>query len=348
MIQLWAPIYPALLSGAQNEVQLESMCGILDSYADCIRALPFQISEAEMVTVCECLQKLLTECKDRVDERDTRCNSEDYDEQEAAEIEGETAAEDEFLGTVYDILDALVDNGNVVFLPYFHKYLFPVLESMIKASPQSTGFDMLSTSAICIISQAILQLAILQQNLPIMQEYAKFLFDYALRYLQPGEFSRNLRHTSAFAIGACAIVMGPLFGTASLVSVKTLVSILNHINPENEDDAPLRTNAISALDKILMTNGSSLEANGEWSSAELWNRWLRYLPCSGDEEEAQNVHSILLDRIEQNDLAIIGIQGVHIPHIIKILSTIVNTENTKEQDNIRIQRLLPQLKAAIG
>ncbi|KAF9339339.1 Importin-5, partial [Linnemannia elongata] len=72
-------------------------------------------------------------------------------------------------------------------------------------------------------------------------------------------------------------------------------------------------NAISAVTKICKFNSSHFDINTVLPS------WVQTLPILHDEEEAPMTYSYMLDLLESQHPAVLGLNNVNVPHLVTVM-----------------------------
>jgi len=131
------------------------------------------------------------------------------------------------------------------------------------------------------------------------------------------------------------------FATAAATSLSQLVTQTRGA-AKKKSDKPAQAcadNALSALAQILMTHQQTVAA-GE---AQLWDVWLKGLPCQADEEEGVKNHKTLLRLVQAEKPQILGDGGANMPHVLSILVDVYKTGMADEETSKGIGQLVRSL-----
>ncbi len=109
----------------------------------------------------------------------------------------------------------------------------------------------------------------------------------------------DVRQSAVFGIGACACTAGAAFKPVVTQAMSGLLKVITAKDARDDANAPATDNAISAVGKIIKYVGPALAgAKGMEDMNLIAPKWLTWLPCSGDTEEAQGVHQMLCEFVE--------------------------------------------------
>merc|ERR1712124_151750 len=98
----------------------------------------------------------------------------------------------------------------------------------------------------------------------------------------------------------------------------------------------------SALGKFVEFCGASVD-----SGAQL-QRWLQYLPITGDLEEAKEVYKRLCSFLEQNGEAVLGANNANLGHIVNVFAEALETRAVDDELTARIKAIVTALNQQFG
>ena len=99
-----------------------------------------------------------------------------------------------------------------------------------------------------------------------------------------------------------------------------------------------RDNVTASIGKILKHQSQSLT-----NLDEVLQFWISKLPISRDFEEGPGQHELLLDLIEKNQQKMYGEGFKHVPQLLKIFVTILDTNMASDDSQKKIAFLIQQL-----
>jgi hypothetical protein len=284
---------------------------------------PYRLSGEHIKELNQLLYRLVGELLVRCRHRSDHQESEDFDEAQAELYEMENEAEDEFLGKVYGLVNALVKNGKEAYLESFHAELYEIYNAMRKSEDVS-----LRTNAICVFSQVMEDCP----QHPLTRQYCDDLYATCVESVCDEDIP--LRQSAVFGIGVCAMVLGTAFASQAEQTMKSLAAIA--ADESLGDDADVVTdNAISAMAKIFtyVYNSGVSAANVPpcpQSVLQIMSKWVSFLPCDGDVLEAQKIHEQLTQYIGANNPTVLGDGFRNLPIILGVFGKIFGLENWED------------------
>ncbi len=93
-------------------------------------------------------------------------------------------------------------------------------------------------------------------------------------------------------------------------------------------------NAISAMGKIFKVYGGQLDL------VQLIPAWVNFLPVHEDKEEAVIIYNNLCYFIEQNSTLVFGNSYEHLPKVVTVLVSALNTKLENEEVEKRVTTIL--------
>jgi len=334
--QLWNRMYAPLMAAIQKEGSLDNVHGMLEALSECIGTLhPDMITQAQAQEINLVLIVLIESSAERRQEREKVMAGEDFDEEEREVLEQETELEDEFLGYCHLVITKLAQVLKERYFPLFDKDLAKVFKPLL-ATHHSHG---MINAAICVLDDVI------EHCGQPAKAYCSHFLPIILHYAQ--HEAVDLRHSSCFGLGACAKAIGPLFVPYRDQALQILCKIVETPGSREEEVEPATTNAISAVVKIcIFTYGTSEEPVCQGKN--VLARWLEWLPCGGDDEEASLVHDYLADLALSNNPHVVGAGGRNLPRIMKVLCQILGKECCKPETIPKVARLWTQVRTTLG
>ena len=341
----WSRVLSAMLTGMRSEFHLDNLTVILEAFADSLRVLTsvsFRVSDSDASAVSEQLVSMTTETVERMLTRQQRRSAVDYDNVEAEAVQEENESDEEFLGYIYEAIAALITNCGVHYLPIFDVSVYPLCARLLSAPSMPLQVVIL---ALVTLSQCI-------DDMPPRQaetlRYCQLIWPTAMKLID--ERDRDARQSAAFAVGAIARCTQSDFVPFAQQALRALIQMIVHPDSKTSLYQPATDCAVGAVGKICCE--ARIAALTPFTVlSEAMAVWLSALPLSGDVEEAQKVHSLLIDLVSCNSPFVANA----LERVVNIFAAVLDTECLSERDADRIGEIInawakqgaPQLITAI-
>ena len=167
-------------------------------------------------------------------------------------------------------------------------------------------------------------------------------FPYFAQYLTDDEPS--VRQAAAYGIGQLAENghMIPIVIQNAAACVEALHRVINGGGARSKKQVHATDNCISALGKYIEFCSGQIDAQAAL------NRWIGYLPVTGDLEEGKVIYNRLCAFIESNSAAVLGASNENLPKVMNIFATALETEAVDEALTARIKAIATGLNAQMG
>eukprot|EP00457_Paulinella_chromatophora_P000701 gb/GEZN01000701.1/.p1 GENE.gb/GEZN01000701.1/~~gb/GEZN01000701.1/.p1 ORF type:complete len:1126 (+),score=206.16 gb/GEZN01000701.1/:56-3433(+) len=344
--ELFAALIPQVVKAAEAanmvdtmEQSLERLVDILDTLSDVINAYPLPLTQEQMMELSKLLASVVgLSIQRRTSHLKEAKENGDFDEASQEELTEYEEEEDQFLTKAYHVVAAISKKMGVQFFPIFHQYLFPVYAPLM-APARTTGER---TAGLCVVGQVV------NDCIPASKEYVGKFFGITMNYaLDP---DHDVRQSALFGLGACAMAAGPAFLPHLSQTLKVCNQVVSEPDARSEAKYPSTCCAIGAVGKIakysLMADPSP---QNEKILSEVLTRWLSWLPAGGDEEEARQIHDMLMDLLESKQRDVWGgDQKANLPRIVAIFGPCLATDLLYPKTEERFQSLWKQLCSALS
>lgn len=317
---MWQPLTEAMAV----EPDLECLGDIVSSCADVVKELPGPLVETQYDELNTLIFRLMADLLGRCKQRDEHSRSVDFDEAQQELFAIENEAEDEFLGQVYFLINALVKNGSSKYLESFERTLRELYMAMLKSDDLT-----LRTNAICVIAQVMED----NPNHTLSKAYCEPLYLISMESAEDEHVA--LMQSCMFGLGVCSMVMKDGFGPQADATMQLLHKVINNKDLDPNEYGVATDNAISSLGKIFIhTYNMGLLINGLQRCSSgvqaIMSGWVNYLPCCGDEIEAQKIHEMLTQFVSSNNPIIMGPEMRHLPIVLGIFGQILARPDWEE------------------
>jgi len=327
-------MFEPFLKCMKDEYVLESLHGTLESFSESISHLNFPLPVEQIDVINELLALLVAESQTRRQKREDVRKSADFDEEEGNTIENENASEDEFLGYVFLCVSKVIKNCGAVYVPSFHKHLFPHFFPLLHPDVSNGQ----RVAALCIFDDIVLY-----GGKP-GAVYVDKLFPIVLNDCKSE--NADIRQAALFGVGACAQVAGPAFAPHIPVGLAVLIAAVEEPAEIGEDQIGNPTdNAISSVGRIINCHGELLSQtdNPTYHLSRLLPLWLSWLPIRNDGEEAQFVHALLCTFVESNNPCLLGPNNSNLSKIVSVFGDVMGTELVDADTSNRIIKICQRI-----
>jgi len=307
----------------EEEVEPSYMEVSLMSLSEAIDGVRTQLS----ADTCESIDKLCCEVMknslQRRAEYKNRLSDESVDDEEREEIQGDIDAETKMTGAVIEVVKSLLRNTGNKYLNIFSRRLLGLFSGFLRHP-----LPALQNAGLCCLSDVM---EVAGQN-PTTIKYAAKLTPIAVQKCKSSD-SVDVRHSAAYTLGVCAQILSRQeFGQYYRESVVALVRVIEMGSSptQGDDHGAAADNAISALAKVAV--GMGVEAK-----REILGRWLFYLPCNTDFEEAKKVHRQLCEFLsnEHDAKVLYGDGKRNTPKLLSVFAEVVERgEQIADQETI--------------
>ncbi|KAF9978604.1 hypothetical protein BGZ73_001520 [Actinomortierella ambigua] len=268
----------------------------------------------------------LKEFYTRMKHREEARRSAEFEAEDEETIEEEEMNEEAVLGEMSRAIHSVFKTHGQAFLPMF-KTLEPIVATFLSDVHSSSSRQW----AICILDDVIEftgphSWAILVNYLPKMLE--------AISDPAP-----DVRQAVCYGWGLCGQFGGPEYAEVCAAALTPLFQLINMPRSRELENVYGTENAISAVGKICRYNASKFDVNTVLPS------WVQALPLLNDEEEAAPTYSYLLDLMEAQTPAVLGLNNINMPHLTTVMVEALVAGVVPEQ---LAQRMAQTLKAALA
>eukprot|EP00808_Paulinella_micropora_P024555 g22300.t1 len=316
------------------ETGVERMVDVLDALADALTAYPLKLSQPQIKQLVEVLAAVVTHSTQRRTTRVKEAKEGDFDEAAAEELAEYEEEEDELLTKAYHVVAALSKTMKAEFFPLFHKFLFPVYAPLM-APPRSSGEQ---CAGLCVIGQVV------NDCLPASKEYVAKFHGIAFNYARDPD--HDVRQSALFGLGACAMAAGPAYLEQVPAVLQVCAQVVEDKDSRSELKHPATCCAMGAVAKVIRNTLS--QPGQEKQQAEAVKRLLTWLPGGGDEEEARQIHQMLLEMMEENSASVWGgPQKSNLAQLVRVFGTCLETDLLYPKTEERFQVIWKKLCSAL-
>jgi importin-5 len=319
MHDMWSIMRDPFLKCVRLEFQMQSALGVLYALEESLTELPFELSQDDATEITSLLSMLITESNMRRQERHDAAQSPDFDQREAEVMEGADEEDDEFLGYCGNVLNVVMRNLKDKYADMFTAKMHPLYAPMLAP----TGTTGQQTAALCAYCDAVEFM-----GEKAVANFMQKLFEFSMEYASSGD--KDVRHAALFGLGLGALHGGPAFTTQLPQIMPKLLAQLTREDARSEEQDPVTDNAISAIGKILEKHPDAL-------GADVWDKWLGWMPLNGDELEAQSVHTRLMKFVEQKNDRLFGAGQKNLGKIVEVLAKVYGSSVSTDELNKRIE-----------
>jgi importin-5 len=312
--QLWSEVVTTLLKVIDCEPEREVLGDFLLSMANCLKIMGRNALTLDQLNQLGLLMQTVFQTHfEKHEERISKRQDEDYDEEEEQRLLSEKDEDEYVLSKLADIMRALFITHGPEMLPFFQQ-LLPQITKLLEPNRPWSDFQW----ALCFFVDLLEHLG--GEQTEMYREHIQQLFLKGTTHPEA-----DVRQTSCYGVGIAA----KSGGVAYVPFLREMLPVLIHIVEEAIKNAPggasvinipeeLATsveNAVSAIGKIMEYRPEALISAG-LSVDTLLPRWLSWLPIRYDEEEVPHVYGFVCTLLEQNHPQLMGNAMEIIPHFV--------------------------------
>ncbi|KAK3832761.1 MAG: importin subunit beta-3 [Linnemannia gamsii] len=123
----------------------------------------------------------------------------------------------------------------------------------------------------------------------------------------------EVRQAACYGLGLCGQFGGAPYAELCSAALSPLFQVIHEPGSRTTENIFVTENAISAVTKICKFNNSHFDINTVLPS------WVQTLPILHDEEEAPQTYSYMLDLLESQHPAVLGLNNVNMPHLVTVM-----------------------------
>ncbi|KAF9143232.1 hypothetical protein BGX30_001008 [Mortierella sp. GBA39] len=123
----------------------------------------------------------------------------------------------------------------------------------------------------------------------------------------------EVRQAACYGLGLCGQFGGAPYAELCSAALSPLFQVIHEPGARSTENIFVTENAISAVTKICKFNSSHFDINTVLPS------WVQTLPILYDEEEAPMTYSYMLDLLESQHPAVLGLNNVNVPHLVTVM-----------------------------
>lgn len=213
------------------------------------------------------------------------------------------------------------------------KHVPAVIERMIK--PNLTGSVNQQKAALFVADDLLEFMGAAKLGATLWKQLAETVLQYV------GRPEHELRQAACYGVGNLAKCGGVLFPEIAVYCLTVLAAAV-----EIKEDKKKQTLWVGAKESAIVAIGKILKyQTGAVPFAEIWGRWLAYLPVKEDENEAKEVHGFVAEHTLSSPDSAIGPSGANLFHLIRIFVTVYPTDLVTVEAKTKIAAAIKQLGA---
>ncbi|KAF9428919.1 hypothetical protein BGZ94_000530 [Podila epigama] len=255
--------------------------------------------------------------------------SEELEAEDVELIQEEEMNEEAVLGEIGRAVQGVFKTHGVSYLPIFHNSLEPLVAAFLSdlQAPACRQW------AICVLGDLVEFTG--PNSWPVVGLYVAKVMD---ALLDPS--LAEVRQAACYTLGICGQYGGPEYGQVCAASLPLLFQLINVPGSRSDENVLVTENAIAAVTKICLYNAAHFDINAVLPS------WTQSLPVLHDPEEAPIVYKYLLDLLDAQHPAVLGLNNLNLAHLTTVMiETLVSgilTEPTL------VSRMAQMLKACLN
>jgi len=199
--------------------------------------------------------------------------------------------------------------------------------------PYLEGSHINQLIALFIIDDLIEYLGVEKIGVELYNQLAAILIKYAVRP------ENDLRQAACYGIGSLSKASIDVFKVIAIQCLTALAAAAE-IKVNVDDKIGLcsaRDNAISSIGKILKHQESSIPF------ADIWSKWLCYLPICVDKEEAMFAHGFVADTLISKPEIAVGPNGSLLGEILRVFIEVYRRNMISEEGKVKMLQALKKL-----
>ncbi|ORZ27705.1 importin subunit beta-3, partial [Lobosporangium transversale] len=151
--------------------------------------------------------------------------------------------------------------------------------------------------------------------------------------------SAEIRQVACYGIGLCGQYGGSQYAEVCAAALSLLFQVIYEPGSRDPENILATEKAIAAVAKICKFNHSQFDVNAVLPS------WIQTLPILHDERDASMTYCYMLDLIEAQNMALLGLNNVNLPHITAVMIEALAAGIVPEP---MIARMMQTFKAALS
>ena len=321
-----------LLTAHDKETHAEVKSSQVLALKDVYETMEHFMSPADTKVV---IAKILSFFKDSQDRKSAilshkeaaKDEEEPEEEEEEGEEEDNIEMEDDYQKNLTYFLGAVVSTHKDEALSEVPTIISGIVQ------PYLTGNKNAQRVALFIVDDLAEYLGVEKLGATLWKQLASIILTYATRA------EHELRQAACYGIGSLAKSGGAAFAEIAVQCLTTLGAAIEvkEDKKHHEEWAAARDNAVSSIGKIMKYQPTGAPV------ADLWPKWLRYLPIKEDKPEAKFAHEFVVDTLLANPEAAIGAGGALLGDIIRIFIGVYDNKLVSKAARGKISQALKQL-----
>jgi len=325
---------PPLLAAVSEEEDMECLQEQLQAIGDLLdNAGESCLTPDQRKSVADVLINILQECLARreIRHKANEADADDLDEEALEALQADENTEEDVMMMFMQCIGAFLKAHKAEILPL----LEPILSKfMVMIKPDRIPAD--RRLALLVLDD------VFEYGGPGMFALIPQTFPYFAQYLTDDEPS--VRQAAAYGIGQLAEhahTVGIVSQNAA-ACVTALQNVISGGGAKSKKQVHATDNCISALGKYIEFCGAQID-----SQAAL-EKWLSYLPVTGDLEEGRVIYNRLCKFMETSSVAVIGQNAERLGHVIGVLADALETDAVDAALTARIKAIATQLNVQMG
>lgn len=180
---------------------------------------------------------------------------------------------------------------------------------------------------------------------PQVQANAQALFQFGLQNVNHDDV--DMRQAACYLLGNCCSSARVNLGVAIKPTIVGLMSALQRPKARSEDEGRATDNAVCASMKLVLYCSPAFASQGI-DPEPIFKGLLSYIPAKDDMEEAQVLHSILLDLAVSGNVHVVGANNTRLPQVLRFFGEQLDGDNITMVTQRRFCRWCHQLISQMG
>lgn len=333
-------ILPKMEGGAEDAVDASALKTRADGVAKCLKkAGPNVLSAEQLRHLCQVAIKTLSDSFERREaQKKAAGKAPQPGEEEDAGDDDEDDDEDESTLRIAccEVVGALMTHHADIFANEVMQLVLPVVEKLIQPSVPVEDRK-LAIFLVCDLLEH-LQTRVTAQWPKFMPQVLRDILNASAEIRQPACYGTSLA------------ARNPAFAEVAVETAASLAKVIteSRARAKKKSEKPAQAcadNALSALMEILLHHQQAVAAQ----QAQLWDVWLKALPCQEDEEEGKKNHALLLQLVQSEKKEVVGEAGANLPLVLSVLVDVYKTDMVTEDTSRGIGQLMLKVgEAGLG
>ncbi|KAF9926818.1 hypothetical protein FBU30_003672 [Linnemannia zychae] len=302
LVNYWFGICVKILENMMTEKDASFLIQLYTSFYECLDALGSgpslnsDLLEAFTKATDTQLRELYSRLKQREEDRaDKRLDAE-----EKAQIDEEETTEESVLAEIARGIFTVLKTHGVGYMVHF-RTLEPILATFLA---DANAFS--RQWAIGVLDDLVEFTG--PHSWPIMVPFLPQILTSVMDPQAP-----EVRQAACYGLGICGQFGGAPYAELCAAALSPLFQVIHEPGARNVENIYVTENAISAVTKICKFNSSHFDINTVLPS------WVQTLPILHDEEEAPLTYSYMLDLLESQHPAVLGLNNVNVPRLVTVM-----------------------------